>query len=208
MKEVHMEKDGENMARGPDKGLTRREIIGGAAVIALVAASPVAQAIGPRKRRGQTRATPIGAPLRRYMAAAAGLGDGRILVTGGYDKPWGNEQEPSALNSAVIFDPASNTWSAAAPMGSPRARHASVSLADGRVAVLGGLGMNPTGSVEIYDPRTNTWERAASLKQPRYDHTATSEGGIVYVMGGSSNTMLSSLETYDAAAKASSQNWG
>ena len=180
-----------DMPRGPS-GLSRREVLAGVAIVALTAR---VSAIHPPAKKKQSR-TPrsTGTSVRRYMAASAVLPDGRILVTGGYDRPKVGESNPQALNSAVIFDPRDNMWSTAAPMRVQRARHAAVALQDGRIAVLGGMAMNPTASVEIYDPRTNSWEAGAPLAQPRYDHSAASDGGNVYVLGGSSNTMLSSVE--------------
>jgi len=136
------------------------------------------------------------APMRRYMAAAATLADGRILVTGGYDQPWTDEITPSPLNSAMLYDPRNGTWTTAAPMMTPRARHAAVTLPDGRVAVIGGMGLSATASVEIYDARTNQWRSAPSLAQPRYDHSAVLDGGNIYVLGGSAASMLSSVELY------------
>jgi N-acetylneuraminic acid mutarotase len=132
--------------------------------------------------------------MARYMAAAATMGDGRILITGGYDRPAGPGAAPQPLSSAMIYDPASGQWTSAAPMGLPRARHAAVALSDGRVAVVGGISIQPTGSVEIYDPRTNKWTAGGALAQPRYDHAAAASGQEIVVMGGSSQTMLGSVE--------------
>jgi N-acetylneuraminic acid mutarotase len=199
-----MQKKSEHMTRGPNGGrgtLSRREVLAGAAIAALAASTPLALAAPARKgKQGFTALTPSQGPPRRYMAAAAALGDGRILVTGGYDRPWKDGVTSGALNSAMIYDPANGQWLVAASMSTPRARHAAVALADGRVAVLGGISMNATASVEIYDPAKNTWTVAAPLSQPRYDHSATVSGGQLLVIGGSSQSMLSSHETYDPTA--------
>ncbi len=182
--------------REREDGVSRRDLLAGAAAVAVAVASPVVLAAPVAKRAKGQEASPTGTPLRRYMAASAVLGDGRILVTGGYDRPLAENATPSPLNSAMILDPRTGKWSNAAPMRSHRARHAAVALLDGRIAVLGGLGMNPTASVEIYDPRTNTWEAGIPLAQPRYDHSAVIDGTNIYVLGGSSNSMLSSTEIY------------
>lgn len=134
------------------------------------------------------------------MAASAVLGDGRILIVGGYDKPMMPGAKASPLCSAVIFDPRTNTWFEAASMRLPRARHSAVALEDGRVAVLGGVGITPTASVEIYDPMTDTWAAGDSLAQPRYDHSAVRDGDLIYIFGGSSQGMLSTVERYNALA--------
>lgn len=180
--------------------LTRRQVLAGAAAAAVSAGIPSALAGGlPRKaqqKRVRTNRSDI--PLRRYMAASAVLEDGRILVMGGYDRPWsGDGPAPTPLRSAAIYDPRTGQWRSAAPMAIPRARHAAAALSDGRVAVVGGMSMNPTASVEIYDPATNTWNAAAPLAQPRYDHSAVFDGMRIYVLGGSGQIMLSSIEVLD-----------
>jgi N-acetylneuraminic acid mutarotase len=187
------------MSRGPNRvALTRRDVIVGVATAALLASSPAILAVTSRKSRGKrATATSTTYSLRRYMAACAVLGDGRLLVTGGYDKPPDKSSGGLVLNSALIFDPSRGQWFDAAPMAIPRARHAAVSLADGTVAVLGGLSTNPTASVEIYDPRTNTWSVASSLAHPRYDHCAFVDGSYVYVLGGIAQSVLSSIEVFE-----------
>ena len=175
--------------------ISRREVLVGAAGAALIAgaASVVAMPL-PKQLSGTQRTVATRAPIRRYMAAAAVLGDGRVLVTGGYDRPWSGGKAPPALNSVIVYNPLSDTSSVAAPMRVPRARHAAVALRDGRVAVLGGVGLNATASIEVYDPWTNSWRLAGSLAQPRYDHSAVYDGNTIYVIGGSGLTMLSGVE--------------
>jgi galactose oxidase len=55
------------------------------------------------------------------------LPDGRILVSGG-----------SNAGATSIYDPAKNTWTAAAPMKIPRAYQSNVTLSNGEVFTLGG----------------------------------------------------------------------
>lgn len=179
-------------------GLSRRDVLAGAATVALAAGAASAFGIpraSPRKQAGSR--SKVVTPLRRYMAASTPLGDGRILVTGGYDRPWTDSAQPVPLRSALVLDPASGRWEAIASMTLPRARHAAVTLGDGRVAVLGGIGAAPLASVEIYDPATNEWHSATPLSLPRYDHNAVAEGSRVYVLGGSGQAVLSTLETVD-----------
>jgi hypothetical protein len=183
---------------GERRGLTRREVLAGAATAALVASAPAILAAPMKKPKPASRGpVRINAQLRRYMAASVTLSDGRILITGGYDRPWDGKTALMPLRSAVIYDPLTKRMHAAAPMGNPRARHAAVSLEDGRVAVVGGMGMNPTASVEVYDPVNNVWTAAQSLAQPRYDHSAAAHGQKIYVLGGSGQSMLANIEVLD-----------
>lgn len=176
-------------------GLTRRDVLVGAAATALLGGASSAVAAASRARR-QPSAPLLAASLsaNRYMAASAVLADGRILIAGGYGRRWTEGSSISPLSSVVILDPNSGQSYSVAPMVVPRARHAAVTLSDGRVAVLGGVGINPTASVEIYDPRTNRWQSAASLSQPRYDHSAVFSGGAIYVLGGMSLSGVSGFE--------------
>ncbi len=174
--------------------LSRRDMIAGAAATALVVGAPSVMAATRKAQVPGQRPVGTNMPVRRYMASASLMGDGRVLITGGYGQPWTDDWSPPAMTSAVIYDPNSGGYSVAAPMNVARARHASVTLSDGRVAVLGGIGMNPTSSVEIYDPRTNTWQAGEPLSQPRYDHCAAFDGYYIYAVGGTSQGMLSGVE--------------
>lgn len=80
--------------------------------------------------------------------------DGRVLFTGGYTRPG-----TAPYASAEIYDPASGTFTAVAPMQHARVQHAAVTLNDGRVLVMGGSiqvspGLVGTNTAEIYDPST------------------------------------------------------
>ncbi|HWD38819.1 MAG TPA: kelch repeat-containing protein [Fimbriimonas sp.] len=182
---------------GPDRpALSRRDVLVGAAATALVTAVPAAASAAARSKSKRNPAIPPDMPVRRYMAAAAVLLDGRVLVTGGYDQPDTGRSAPNALCSAMIFDANNGRWTEVASMNSPRARHAAVTLRDGRVAVLGGMGMVPMSSIEVYDPNTDSWQVTGSLAQPRYDHMAVTDGYHVYVLGGSSQSIATSVETF------------
>ncbi len=179
--------------RGPDRtALSRREVLVGAAATALFATTASTSA---QQFRGDVRQSRSVAPARRFMSAAAVLGDGRVLVTGGFDKPFAKGESPRALNTALIYSPQTGEFTSAAPMKVPRARHAAVALSDGRVAVVGGTSQQPTSSVEVYDPASDTWTNSQPLAQPRYDHVAVCDGNSVYVIGGTSLSMVSSVET-------------
>jgi hypothetical protein len=128
--------------------------------------------------------TPVPAPFpipgfNIHCDGMAVLPDGRVLALGGQvDSPH------QAVSMAAIFDPATRTWTQIPSMHNPRWYPTAVSLADGRVAVVGGESATrdpanpnallPTTQVEIYDPQTNTWtvvpgaERAEDLYAPNY----------------------------------------
>ncbi len=136
----------------------------------------------------------------RVFHGAVVLPNGKVLVTGGAD----DKTSPSspgmgkALASAEVYDPASNTWSAVAPMLAPRYGHAIV-LVGSKVLVLGGADPNQLATAEIYDPALGTWTATGSMSTVRGSTTAiVLQDGRVLVAGGSSiGTQLASAEIYD-----------
>jgi hypothetical protein len=140
-----------------------------------------------------------GAPGQQFSGTTATLlADGRVLITGG-----GFDSSPSTVFASVsIFDPATNTTTDVAPMGTVRRDHSATRLADGRVLVVGGrstiglLGLLATA--EIYDPALNTWTAADSLAESRYDHgSVLLLDGDVFAVGG---TFPVTVERYDTAS--------
>jgi hypothetical protein len=116
----------------------------------------------------------VTAPMHAHRSeqSASLLADGRVLVTGGNGWDRGDTPSPSftprTLRSAEVFDPVTGAWTAVAPMLRTRWGHASFTLADGRVLVIGGnshedygdqccaLSASTNLSGEIYDPTTNS----------------------------------------------------
>ncbi|MEO0422568.1 MAG: kelch repeat-containing protein [Pseudomonadota bacterium] len=145
----------------------------------------------------------LGTP--RFGHTATRLADGRVLVSGGYGGvPDTLADTGSALASAEIFDPASETWSDAEPMTTARVNHTAVMLSSGRVLIVGGEADGTTLlSVEIYDPGTDTWSSAASLSEARQQHAAALlRNGDVLVVGGFNNVSsalfgVETAERYD-----------
>ena len=113
---------------------------------------------------------------------------GRVLVTGG-----GNAGGPY-VDSAELYDRASDTWSLSCPMLNARAFHTATMLHNGRVLVVGGLGAET--SAEMYDPVSETWSRAGQTSEDRVEHSATLLGdGKVLVVGGIGSSPA--VEIYD-----------
>ncbi|MCL7487515.1 MAG: MBG domain-containing protein [Desulfobulbaceae bacterium] len=68
----------------------------------------------------------------RFFHAATLLGDGRVLVAGGYNNTKGY------LSSAELYDPATDTWSPAGDLTPARRFHSATLLGDGRILIAGG----------------------------------------------------------------------
>jgi hypothetical protein len=128
------------------------------------------------------------------------LGDGRVLIIGGYEA----EGRPP-LASAEVYDPASGIFMPAGEMAQPRGSHTATPLDDGRVLVAGGVAGRGgvLDTVEIYDPATGQFLPAAPLPAPRAIHAAVRLGsGEVLVVGGRSlddEAVIASSARYEPA---------
>jgi len=124
--------------------------------------------------------------VARYEPAGALLHDGTVLVAGG---TYIDTSTDSRLASAEIYDPESGEWSRTENLGTARTGARAVTLADGRVLVVGGNGdiegSWPFASAEIYDPAAGTWASAGSMKLPReaFSLVALPDGGALVVGG-------------------------
>jgi Kelch motif/Galactose oxidase, central domain len=105
----------------------------------------------------------------RAYHTATKLADGRVLVTGGFGYITDFTQTV-ILQTAEIFDPSSASWRLTGNMNQPRAQHAAVALADGRVLVAGGYDFGPPlGSAEIFSPMSQgASPRDAMSTQPGF----------------------------------------
>lgn len=115
-------------------------------------------------RSDAARAVPAGRSSDpRCGHVAVRLGDGRVLVAGGFadgridalGRPTGGRR----LASVEIWDPEALRFVPAAPMSTGRAMAAAVVRSDGRVMVVGGQAPEPTQmpTAELYDPSTDRW---------------------------------------------------
>ncbi|MCY1016105.1 kelch repeat-containing protein [Pyxidicoccus sp. MSG2] len=131
----------------------------------------------------------------RYAHTATLLSSGKLLVTGGV-------VNGGALDSAEVYDPATDSWSSAGVMVAARYQHTATLLPSGKVLVTGGYGKSGVlNSAEVYDPATHSWSSTGFMATARYQHTATLlPSGKVLVAGGVLNgSALPSAEVYDPA---------
>jgi hypothetical protein len=193
---------------GPGTRVSRRTALAGV-MAALAAPGTMARGWAQQRREsgggGGLHVEPmrrgplyVSAGLARYQHTATPLLNGCVLVAGGFHvSPRAGSAVSNLPQASVqIYDPRQDAWFAAAPLQTPRARHAAVLLLDGRVLVLGGYSLNVLATAEVYDPRTDIWSHAPPLATPRFDHAATLVRGQVIVTGGIYGHPLSSVETY------------
>ena len=98
-------------------------------------------------------------------------------------------------------------WVVTTGMTSARAHHASVKLNDGKVLVMGGVGVSNEAldTAAVYDPAAKTWTAVGPMSVKRKNFAAVLlKDGKVLVMGGKDDSgALASAEVYDPV----NQDW-
>jgi Kelch motif protein len=140
----------------------------------------------------------MGTDLAR--AAAAPLPGGRVLLAGGTNG--------TPLASALVFDPATNSFSSAGagPMTTARQAPAAAPLPDGRVLIAGGVFDESAGgyqaSAEVFNPATNSFSSAGigAMSTPRTGAVAAPlpDGRVLVAGGYDGTTRFSSAEIFAA----------
>jgi hypothetical protein len=116
--------------------------------------------------------------------------DGKVYVVGG-----SNGDYP--LPDANVYDPATGSWSAIAPL--PESLNgSSAGFIGDTLYVAGGWDNfgNPSTDVFAYDPATNTWTQAASLPAGVAAAGSAVVGGKLYVIGGVATSGAASAAAY------------
>jgi hypothetical protein len=131
------------------------------------------------------------------------LGNGKVLIAGGTAGATGTSGE-AALDTAELYDPTTDTFTATSPMTAARVEHTATLLQSGKVLIAGGdviffNGIPNTSimslpSAEIFDPGTGTFTKTGNMTVPRESHTATlftsgPDAGMVLITGGSNGAL-------------------
>jgi len=118
---------------------------------------------------------------------------GKVLIVGGFN----DMSSPS--NTAELYDPTSQGFTATANnMASAHASHTEA-LLNGTVLVVGGFDANQhaTAVVEVFDPSTGHFSTTGSLVSARVYHaSSTLNDGRVLVTGGTGISVFASAELY------------
>jgi N-acetylneuraminic acid mutarotase len=97
-----------------------------------------------------TEETPAPGPVSSASAAAL---NSILYVAGGDNGP--------ALSTLYAYNPASNTWSSAAPMPGPRLQMDGLAVMGNKLYLVGGWTFSPplpNNNLWVYDPVSNTWD--------------------------------------------------
>lgn len=109
-----------------------------------------------------------------------------------------------ALGTNEVYDVATGTWTALAPLPTPRAYLTVVAGTDGLIYAIGGVNSSgqTVNTVEVYNPTFGTWKTGASLITARSHSAATLiYDDLILVAGGQdvNGTVLNTTEAYALA---------
>lgn len=133
--------------------------------------------------------------FNRAKPSYAELNDGRVLVTGGWNMLYPNNDNDNGATkilppAAEIYDPVTSEWRLAGSMNYPRYSHGSAVLQDGRVLIVGGYSFASDGSKvpvavnEIYDPITDLFSVSEDIGVGMQSPTIyVTKSGKIFVSG-------------------------
>lgn len=138
--------------------------------------------------RNEWRNTATLPPVSREPGAAARLGDGRVLVVGGVERPReeleGHPDLPPT-DVAELYEPSTDSFRVTTPMLAARKLPIAVTASDGSVYVFGGTDER---RAERFDPKTETWSwtapspRNMNFRRDRFREQALLPcGGVAFV---------------------------
>lgn len=139
--------------------------------------------------------------IGRDFHTATRLNNGTVLIVGGSNLS-------ASLQTAELYDPATDTFKATGSLQNARQKHTATLLSDGKVLIAGGIvgaggGITVT-TAEIYDPKAGTFTlTAGNPMAARSEHTATllpGPGGKVLIVAGRNQAnYVTTAELYDPA---------
>lgn len=133
-------------------------------------------------------------PLLNGAGAASGVIGGRLYIAGGN---W----DYTPIPNTWVYDPATNVWSARAPMPVALTDLASAVI-NKKLYVAGGATCSSwcggTRTLQVYDPVTDTWALKAPMPTARSAAAGAAAQGKFYVIGGWTRDKLgiSKVEAY------------
>lgn len=137
-------------------------------------------------RSGATAWVEIAPPPRPRAAGVAGTFGDVIVVAGGQGEGRTNAEKLADAAPAMIYTPASDSWTLGAPIPTPR-EHVAGFGHEGELWVLGGrpVALQPThDEVEIYDPVADAWRAGPTMPTAHGGFAAAVLDGVAYAGGG------------------------
>jgi large repetitive protein len=144
-------------------------------------------------------------PANLLDVGGAALG-GKLYAVGG-------KTATGPRSDVNVYDPATDTWTAVAPLPGPAVENPAVVALNGKLYAFGGSTSPFSGAVKnaaVYDPATNAWTQLPQMAFSRGGAGAAAIGGKIYVVGGMGldGASLASVEVFDTATESWSSGPG
>jgi N-acetylneuraminic acid mutarotase len=150
-------------------------------------------------------AAPLPTPRTHFSAVAL---NGKIYAIAGQHN---HDIGPSLLSVVEVYDPATNTWTAAASTPVARAHfEPGTFVRDGRIVIVGGNSNNgELSDITEYDPLTNAWTALTpALPAGSRAPIAKAIGSRIVVAGGSGTTCCAATtSTYATTLPSTNGSW-
>ncbi len=125
-----------------------------------------------------------------FCSGHSTLADGRIVVAGGHN------ENGDGIRDTNIFNPATNSWTAAPNMSQARWYPSVTTLNDNKVVTISGSSdaVDWADIPEIYNPTTNTWSNltgvnTSDMRDIMYPHPYMLDNGTLYVIAPSTGVV-------------------
>ncbi|MBI4244400.1 MAG: hypothetical protein HY606_09950 [Planctomycetes bacterium] len=140
--------------------------------------------------------TPSSLSSARKVAGMFQLGNGKILICGGYNGS-------SILSSSELYNQTTGAWSSGGSMVDARWHFSGAMLSNGKVLVSGGYKSNQwLSATELYDVSADTWAATGSMNVGRGFHGINmldTSGNLLASGGWDGSSFLSSCELYSSS---------
>jgi hypothetical protein len=135
----------------------------------------------PTTTPSPTAPPPVGSRMNipRTLHTATLLGDGRVLIIGGYTA------RDTDTASIEMFNPNDRTFRLIGFLQDARHDHSATLLEDGRVLVIAGYAGYWLSNAELFDPSTSVSTRTLPIYPHGVEHTATrlNDGRVLVIAG-------------------------
>jgi N-acetylneuraminic acid mutarotase len=142
-------------------------------------------------------------PLARSALGAALRPNGQLLAIGGDNGGTDGSKPETARSNVDAYAVATDAWTTAAALPTPRGWLATTVAPDGRIFAIGGYdGTSELSTVEAFTHSTGKWSGKASLPTARCELAAATSDGRIFAIGGnvggSGGSYFSTVEAYSA----------
>lgn len=139
-------------------------------------------------------------PAAQQETAVVALGR-KIYAIGGFD----SRSQPT--NVVNVYDPATDAWTAAAPLPEPL-HHINAAVVDDKIWIVGALrsiAFSALGVVLVYDPIANAWTPKPGAAMPAGSERGASVvgaiGRVIYVAGGFRGGAVTDFSSFDTVSE-------